>query len=226
MKRSFLFLLLAYCFTVSAQNSSPNPYGLKISSYADYKDSCRKNSNYQLLEIKKHVPGIVLDIKYATKDNFMKRVMYKQARAFARKPVVRQLKKIQAFLKTKGYGLKIFDAYRPYSTTVAFYKEASDKKFVANPKKGSRHNRGCAVDLTLTDLKTGKEIAMPTPYDSFAAEAAVTYTNLPPQIIKNRQLLINTMQRFGFRVLENEWWHYDFVGWQHYDLMDIPFPRL
>lgn len=226
MKRLLLLLLSAYCFTVNAQKRALNPYGLKISSYADYKDSCNKNSNYQLLELKEHLPGIVLDIRYATKDNFMKRVMYKQPRAFARRPVVQQLKKIQAALEGKGYGLKIFDAYRPYSTTVAFFKQVSDKNFVANPKKGSRHNRGCAVDLTLTDLKTGKEIPMPTPYDSFAAEAAVTYTNLPLQVIKNRQLLISTMQQFGFRVLENEWWHFDFVGWQHYDLMDIPFSRL
>lgn len=226
MKRLFLFLLLGYCVTVRAQNSNPNPYGLKVSTYDDYQDACRKNSKYQLLEIEKHVPGIVLDIRYATKNNFMKRVMYQQARAFARRPVVQQLIKIQAYLKKKGYGLKIFDAYRPYSITVAFYKEASDKKFVANPKKGSRHNRGCAVDLTLTDLKTGKEIAMPTPYDSFAAEAAVTYNKLPSQVIKNRQLLISTMQQFGFRALENEWWHYDFIGWQRYNLMDIPFSQL
>ncbi|MNJ97201.1 D-alanyl-D-alanine dipeptidase [compost metagenome] len=226
MKKIFLLLLVGYCFSVQAQKNKPNPYGLIIDAYPEYLDSCKKNSNYQLLEIKKYIPGLVLDIKYATKDNFMKRVMYPQARAFARKPVVLQLKRVQAELKKKGYGLKIFDAYRPYSITVAFYKEASDKMFVANPNKGSRHNRGCAVDLTLIDLKTGQELEMPTPYDSFAPEAAITYTNLPPQIIKNRQLLINTMRKYGFRVLENEWWHFDFMDWQAYNLMDIPFKKL
>lgn len=226
MKKIFLLLLVGYCFSVQAQKNKPNPYGLTINAYHEYLDSCKKNSNYQLLEIKKYIPGLVLDIKYATKDNFMKRVMYPQARAFARKPVVLQLKRVQAELKKKGYGLKIFDAYRPYSITVAFYKEASDKMFVANPNKGSRHNRGCAVDLSLIDLKTGQELEMPTPYDSFAPEAAITYTNLPPQIIKNRQLLINTMLKYGFRVLENEWWHFDFMDWQAYNLMDIPFKKL
>lgn len=226
MKILLLFLMIGYGFIVNAQKPKSNPYGLKVITYADYLDSCKKSSNYQLLELKKHIPGIVLDIRYATTNNFMKRVMYQQARAFARKPVVAQLKKVQALLNKKGYGLKIFDAYRPYSITVAFYKEASDKNFVANPKKGSRHNRGCAVDLTLIDLKTGKAIEMPTAYDSFAPEAAVTYNKLPAHVIKNRTLLISTMRQFGFRVLENEWWHFDFMDWQQYDLMDIPFQRL
>nr|WP_121269999.1 M15 family metallopeptidase [Pedobacter schmidteae] len=226
MKILFLFLMIGYGFAAKAQKPKSNPYGLKVIAYTDYLDSCKKSSNYQLLELKKHIPGIVLDIRYATTNNFMKRVMYQQARAFARKPVVVQLKKVQALLNKKGYGLKIFDAYRPYSITVAFYKEASDKNFVANPKKGSRHNRGCAVDLTLIDLKTGKAIEMPTAYDSFAPEAAVTYNKLPAHVIKNRTLLISTMQQFGFRVLENEWWHFDFIHWQQYDLMDIPFQRL
>ena len=136
MKIWFLFLMIGYGFAAKAQKPKSNPYGLKVIAYTDYLDSCKKSSNYQLLELKKHIPGIVLDIRYATTNNFMKRVMYQQARAFARKPVVVQLKKVQALLNKKGYGLKIFDAYRPYSITVAFYKEASDKNFVANPKKG------------------------------------------------------------------------------------------
>lgn len=226
MKRLFLMLLLCCCFSAKAQNNVPNSYGLMVSSYTQYMDSCTLNPDYQLLDIEKHLPGVILDIRYATKNNFMKRAMYKQARAFARRPVVQQLKKVQLALESKGYGLKIYDAYRPYSTTVAFFKEATKKNFVANPKKGSRHNRGCALDLTLIDLKTGKEIEMPTPYDSFVPEAAVSYTNLPANVLKNRQVLISTMQKFGFNVLVNEWWHFDFVGWQQYDLMDIPFSRL
>lgn len=226
MKRILLLLFVACYISVYAQKKEPNPHGLKIESHADYLKSCKENSNHQLLELKKHIPGLVLDIKYATIDNFMKRRMYPQARAFARKPVVLQLQKVQAELKKKGYGLKVFDAYRPYRITVAFYREASNKAFVANPNKGSRHNRGCAVDLTLIDLKTGKELKMPTAYDSFAEQASVTYNNLPHQIIKNREFLIQTMRKFGFRVLKNEWWHYDFNGWQAFNLMDIPFQKL
>lgn len=223
MKKILLILLTGYCFSIHAQN---NPYGLKVESYTEYINHVTKNKDHQLLELKNHIPDLVLDIKYATTDNFMKRIMYPQARAFARKPVVLQLKKIQAELKKKGYALKIFDAYRPYSITTAFYKEATNKAFVAHPNKGSRHNRGCAVDLTIIDLKTGKELNMPTAYDSFSAKAAVTYTDLSPQVMKNRALLIQTMQKFGFRVLKNEWWHFDFIGWQAYSLLDIPFQKL
>ena len=214
-------------FFISAQQHKGNPYGLQvINSYKDYQESYAKNPQNELIEIKKEIPNIKLDIKYATKNNFMNQVMYKEARAFARKPVVAQLKKIQLVLNKKGYGLKIFDAYRPYAITLAFYQKALNKNFVANPKKGSKHNRGCAVDLTLIDLKTGKELQMPTPYDNFAEQASPSYSNLPPQVIKNRTLLITTMQAYGFRVIKNEWWHFDFIGWKNYALMDVPFESL
>ena len=203
--KNFLPLLIIVIFlNARAQQKPSNPQGLKIDGFAAYMDSCKANTDNKLLEIKKFVPGVVLDIKYATTDNFMKRVMYKQARAFARKPLVMQLKKIQAALKPKGYGLKIFDAYRPYSVTLAFYEGASDKAFVANPAKGSKHNRGCAVDLTIIDLKTGLEIAMPTPYDSFAREAASEYAQLPAAVLENRKMLIDIMHKHGFRVIPNE----------------------
>jgi zinc D-Ala-D-Ala dipeptidase len=109
---------------------------------------------------------------------------------------------------------------------VAFYKKASDKNFVANPAKGSKHNRGCAVDLTLINLKTGKEVAMATPYDSFSAAAAANYEPVTAEVKKNREFLINTMKKYKMNVLDNEWWHYDYAGWQGYDLMDIPFEKL
>lgn len=129
-------------------------------------------------------------------------------------------------MRKSGLGLKIYDGYRPYSVTVQFFKSASDKSFVANPKDGSRHNRGCAIDLTLINLKTGKELDMPTAYDSFAAQAASDYNNLPENLIKNRSLLRSVMERNGFSVLNNEWWHFDFIGWKNYELMDIPFENL
>lgn len=228
MKKYLLSLfLLTICLSACAQNNAQNKYGLKIiNDFKTYKAEVAKNPNLELVDIKKAIPSVVLDIRYATKNNFMSQVMYKQARAFARKPVVEKLKLIQAALKKKGYGLKIYDAYRPYAVTVSFYEKASDKNFVANPSKGSKHNRGCAVDLSIIDLKTGKDMPMPTPYDSFEAAAAPHYTDLPVQIIKNRDFLINTMQANGFKVIYNEWWHFDFIGWQAYDLMDIPFEKL
>ena len=227
MKNLILLLFLSLCLNSCAQKNAQNPYGLKVTNdYKAYKADVKANPDNELVEIKKIIPSIVLDIRYATKNNFMQQVMYKQAKAFARKPVVEKLKIIQAELKKKGYGLKIFDAYRPYEITVAFWQKASDKNFVANPAKGSKHNRGCAVDLTIIDLKTGKDVPMPTPYDSFEAAAAPHYDKLPANIKKNRDFLIATMQANGFKVIYNEWWHFDFNGWQNYDLMDIPFEQL
>lgn len=227
MKHFFVAFLLTACLNAGAQSNTQNPYGLRVvNTLNDYKKSIGENPNNQLVEIKKAIPSIMLDIRYATKNNFMGQVMYPEARAFARKPVVDQLKTIQHVLAKKGYGLKIYDAYRPYAITVAFYDKASDKDFVANPAKGSKHNRGCAVDLTLIDLKTGKEIPMPTPYDSFKPEAAPGFKDLPADIIRNRDFLISTMEAHGFKVIHNEWWHFDFKGWQNYDLMDISFKHL
>ena len=225
MKLNFLTLLLFFTTCAFAQ-TTPTKKLVVINSYKQYLASIKSNRNNELVEIKKAIPNIKLDIRYATKNNFMKQVMYQQARAFARKPVVESLKKIQAALNKKGYGLKIFDGYRPYTITVAFYQKASDKNFVANPAKGSKHNRGCAVDLTLINLKTGKELAMPTPYDSFSAAAAANYEPVTAEVRKNRELLITTMKKYKMNVLDNEWWHYDFTGWQNYHLMDIPFEKL
>lgn len=225
MKIKIFIFLLSLSFSVFAQTSSPSKL-VVVSSYNQYLASIKTNPNNELIEIKKAIPNIKLDIRYATKNNFMQQVMYKQARAFARKPVVESLKKIQLELNKKGYGLKIFDGYRPYAITVAFYKKASDKNFVANPAKGSKHNRGCAVDLTLINIKTGKEVAMATPYDSFSAAAAANYEPVTAEVKKNREFLINTMKKYKMNVLDNEWWHYDYAGWQGYDLMDIPFEKL
>lgn len=212
MSRIALILLLLglrFCFGQDAKN----PYSLSlINTQKAYQEKVRNNKDHELVDLKKAIPSLILDIRYATKNNFMKRVMYPEARAFARKPVVEELKKVQADLAKIGYGLKIYDAYRPYAITLAFYEKASDKNFVANPAKGSKHNRGCAIDLTIIDLKSGKELQMPTPYDSFGPEAAADYSDLPEEAIRNRTLLIKTMQAHKFRVLANEWWHFDFIG--------------
>jgi D-alanyl-D-alanine dipeptidase len=191
-----------------------------------YNDQIKTSPDKRLIEISKVIPGIQLDIKYATTDNFMHRVMYGQARAFARARVADALKQIEAELKLKGLGLKIYDAYRPYAVTVDFYNMAHDTNFVASPKTGSRHNRGCAIDLSLIDLRTGKELAMPAPFDSFSPKAAADYPDLSPEQLQNRELLKAIMQSHGFTVLKTEWWHFDFNGWQQFDLLDVPFKDL
>jgi D-alanyl-D-alanine dipeptidase len=197
-----------------------------INNQTDYKKSVSANPDKQLVELSKFIPGIKLDIKYATPNNFAKQAVYTEAKAFARLPVAKSLKAVQEELKKQNLGLKIFDGYRPYNVTVKFFELASDKNFVANPKDGSRHNRGCAIDLTLINLKTGKEVKMPTPYDSFAPAASSDYKNLPADVINNRTILRNVMERNGFRVLDNEWWHFDFVGWENFELMDMDFTEL
>ena len=198
----------------------------KISNTARYKRQVKANPDKQLVEIKQYIPQIVLDIRYATTNNFMHRRMYQQPKAYARLPVVKALQQVEADLRTRGLGLKIYDAYRPYSVTVKFYEMASDTNFVANPRKGSKHNRGCAIDLSLIDLKTGKELDMPTGFDSFSKKAAANYPAITKLQLANRELLKNTMQAHGFKVLKTEWWHYDFDGWPQYELLDIPFSAL
>ena len=218
--------ILLTLFFIVAQQTQPKL--IVVSSFSVYKTQIKENPNQKLEEIIKVIPSIKLDIKYATKENFSGIAVYSQAKAFARKPVVAALAKVQFELSKKGLGLKIFDAYRPYSVTVKFWKitPVDKKDFVANPKTGSRHNRGCAVDLTLIDLKTGKELVMPTPYDSFAKEASPTYDDIPTLQKQNRNLLISVMESNGFKVIRNEWWHFDFKGWESFPLMDIPFQRL
>jgi D-alanyl-D-alanine dipeptidase len=195
----------------------------KVMAVKQYQAQTKQQPDSRLVEIKKYIPGIALDIRYATTNNFTHHRMYPQARAFARLPVVLALKDVQDDLKTRGLGLKIYDAYRPYSVTARFYELTPDTNFVADPHKGSKHNRGCAIDLSIIDLKTGKELDMPTGFDSFSRMAAANYADLPKPRIKNRELLKSVMQAHGFKVIATEWWHYDFDGWATYPLLDIPF---
>ncbi|MDB5088288.1 MAG: D-alanyl-D-alanine dipeptidase [Mucilaginibacter sp.] len=198
----------------------------KVMGLKTYRQEIKQNPDSRLVEIKKYIPEIVLDIRYATTNNFTHHRMYPQARAFVRLPVVMALKDVEADLKTRGLGLKIYDAYRPYAVTEKFYEVTPDTNFVADPRKGSKHNRGCAIDLSLIDLKTGKELDMPTGFDSFSRKAGANYPDLPQQEIANRELLKSVMQAHGFRVIATEWWHYDFNGWAKYPLLDIPFAAI
>ncbi|HNU41122.1 MAG: D-alanyl-D-alanine dipeptidase [Bacteroidetes bacterium OLB12] len=215
-------LILLLPLSLLAQNK----YGLKTMKLAEYKESVARNPDNELINLEKFIPDVVLEIGYATTNNLTGEKVYNLPRAYARKPVAEALKKIQADLKRKGLGLKIFDGYRPYSATVKFYELFGDTTYVASPYKGSRHNRGCALDLTLINLKTGKELQMPTGWDSFTKEAWPSTPVADPTIRANRKLLIDTMEKFGFTVYESEWWHFDFVGWQKFEVLDIDFEEL
>ena len=207
--------------------SSQNKYGLKtISSLADYLGLVSSDPNQAIVPLSTFIPGIRLDIRYATSNNIMHHPVYHTAAAFLRLPAAKALKDIQQQLKPMGYGLKIYDGYRPYFVTVDFYEAYHDSNFVASPYTGSRHNRGCAVDLTLIDLKTGEELEMPTAYDAFTKEASATWPAISEQARKHRKLLQDVMLQHGFIIYPSEWWHFDFAGWKAYPVMDIPFEEL
>ncbi len=209
------------------QELRKNKYGLiVIDNPKIYYNLAAKDSSNILVDLQKFIPSIKLDIRYSTKNNFLGEPVYKSARAFLRLPAAIALKKVQHELNLIGLGLKIFDGYRPYSATVIFYNKVKDTIYAASAYTGSRHNRGCAVDLTLISLKTRKPLDMPTDFDSFDIKAHSDYLKLPPNVIKNRDLLIGIMAKYGFINLDSEWWHYDFKDWKKFDLMDLSFDQL
>ena len=218
---TFVFLLLSFLPTAAQYK-----YGLRPTDYEAYMNSVRVNPEKQLIDLEKYIPDLVLDIRYATTNNFTGEQIYDVPKAYARKPVAEALKNVQTELKTQGLGIKIFDGYRPYRATVKFYEVYGDTTYVASPYRGSRHNRGCALDLTLIDLKTGQELKMPAGYDAFTKQAWPSTPMADPLIRKNRQLLIDVMEKNGFRVNSSEWWHFDFGGWKNFEVLDIDFSEL
>lgn len=179
----------------------------------------------RLVDLAAAVPGVQLDIRYATPDNLMKEPLYPVAKALLRAPAAEALGEAQAGLAARGLGLKVFDAYRPYSVTTLIWEPYKNPDFVADPARGSRHNRGCAVDLTLVD-GDGEELLMPTAFDDFTEKASHGYKDLPQEAKNNRGLLREVMERHGFVALETEWWHYDYRGWERFELLDLPLSSL
>ncbi len=173
------------------------------------------------MEVIKVIPDVVVDLPYATENNFFKRRFYKENRCFLRRAVVEKLALVQRDLKSDGLGLKLWDGYRPRSVQYEFWKVLPDSRYVADPKQGSRHNRGAAVDCTLIDLKTGQELKMPTAHDDFTPKAGAHFKLVSPEALKNRKLLQDAMTRHGFQIYESEWWHFDAPGWEKYPLEDF-----
>jgi D-alanyl-D-alanine dipeptidase len=178
-----------------------------------------------LIELTKLDNTIKLDIRYATANNFVGRAVYPQARAFLQRPAAEAVVRVHQLLKKEGLGLVIYDGYRPWTITKLFWEVVREdqKKFVADPASGSRHNRGCAVDLSIVDLKTGKEIPMPSGYDEFNEKASPDYKGGTKEERGNRDKLRQLMEAAGFTVNANEWWHFDHNGWQDYAIYDISF---
>jgi D-alanyl-D-alanine dipeptidase len=181
-----------------------------------------------LAEITKLDPTIKLDVRYATKNNFLGRRVYEQARAFLQRPAAEALVRINQSLRKQGYGLVIFDGYRPWAVTKIFWDATPEdrKIFVADPSKGSRHNRGCAVDLSMFELKTGRIVQMPSEYDEMTERAHINYSCASSESSKLRDVLRAAMEGEGFAVYEPEWWHYDYKDWKEYPIMNVKFSKL
>src|SRR5215471_10970211 len=181
-----------------------------------------------LVELIKLDATIKLDIRYATSNNFLGRPVYTEARAFLQRPAAEALVRANKSLRKKGYGLIIHDGYRPWSVTKIFWDATPDdkKQFVADPSQGSRHNRGCAVDLSLYDLKTGKEVVMPSEYDEMTERSHINYKGGSDESRRLRDLLRAAMEAEGFAVYEPEWWHYDYKDWQQYPILNISFSEI
>jgi D-alanyl-D-alanine dipeptidase len=206
-------------------------YGLAAASGAVAQEAPKEKGNFrkpELVELVKLDPTIKLDIRYAASNNFLGRPVYKEARAFLQRPAAEALARANRKLREKGYGLLVFDGYRPWSVTKLFWDSTpQDKKqFVANPSQGSRHNRGCAVDLTLYDLRTGEEVEMPSAYDEFSDRAYPNYSGGTQEQRRMREMLREAMEAEGFTVYEFEWWHYDYKDWKKYPIIDISFDQI
>jgi D-alanyl-D-alanine dipeptidase len=181
-----------------------------------------------LVELVKLDGTIKLDIRYASTNNFLDTPVYTQARAFLQRPAAEALLRAHRELKAYGYGLIIHDGYRPWYVTKIFWDAVPDDKkiFVANPASGSMHNRGCAVDLSLYDLKTGKEVEMPSGYDEMTERAYSDYAGGTAEQRARRTLLRQAMEKQGFAVIPKEWWHFDYKDWKQYPILNLKFEDL
>ncbi len=181
-----------------------------------------------LVELVTLDPTIKLDIRYATSNNFLGTPVYTQARAFLQRPAAEAVVRASVNLRIMGYGLIIHDGYRPWYVTRMFWDATPNKQkiFVADPKEGSKHNRGCAVDLSLYDLKTGAEVDMPSGYDDFTEKAYANYVGGTTEERARRALLRKVMVEQGFQVNPTEWWHFDYKDWKQYLIGNVRFEDL
>jgi len=182
--------------------------------------SCEPKPVHGLVELNRVIPDIVLDIRYATTNNFVGEVLYPSARCFLAKEPARALKKVQADLKQQGFRLKVYDGYRPLSVQKQMWAILPDNRYVADPATGSNHNRAYSVDVALIDLK-GIDVLMPSEFDDFSERAHMDYMDCPPEAIHHRQILRETMERHGFSSIDSEWWHYNFQGYKDKPVLDI-----
>lgn len=227
--RRSLFLLYALLLGVLIADTTlaQKPAFAVLKKTKLYHKQVAKDSLLKLVELKTTISDIVYDLRYATTNNFTGIQLYPSGEStYLRLLPAKALAAIQWELKQEGLGLKVFDAYRPYSVTVKMWQLIKDERYVANPAKGSGHNRGLAVDLTLILLATGQELDMGTSFDNFTDTAHHAFRSLPDAIIRNREKLKTIMEKHGFTALPTEWWHYYWPNDGRYGVMDLPFRKI
>jgi D-alanyl-D-alanine dipeptidase len=223
-KLTFLFLFhVLFFFKSSAQS----PLTI-INQPSEFKASIKINPKLELIELKTIVPHIRYELKYATTDNFTAVRLYptNTQSTFLRKEPAQALAQIAKVLEAKGLGILVWDAYRPYHVTVKFWELIKDERYVANPAKGSGHNRGIAIDMTLYDLKTGALLDMPTSFDDFSEKAHHGADNVSSRQKENREMMRNLMEKHGFIKFQTEWWHYYWSNGEQYDVLDFSFKQI
>ncbi len=224
--KSLTFLVFIFIFRfihVTAESTD----SLIVLDKAGYVKTIVANATHRLFSIDSlPVSNIKLEIRYSTANNFTGEPVYNRPAAYARFEVAQALRLVADSLKSLGMGLLIYDAYRPYSATVRFWELIGDERYVANPQKGSRHNRGCAVDVGLYDLIDGENLPMPTAYDDFTEQAHAEAECTTAPACRNRRVLQLVMTWAGFRIFETEWWHFDYKGWEEFPVLDVSFEDL
>ena len=180
---------------------------------------------HNLVELSVICPDVLLDILYATENNFVKKVVYPFSACYLQKKAAQRLRRVQRALKKRSLGLKVYDGYRPLSVQKILWEAVPDPRYVADPAEGSKHNRGSAVDLTLVD-REGKELLMPSLFDDLSDRAHRDYRGASREARENSQMLEEAMVKEGFIPLPTEWWHFDDLEWEKYPILDIPFEEL
>jgi D-alanyl-D-alanine dipeptidase len=227
--RILLLFVFKTLFLLSLKSQTEVKNQLKVISSLDSLEmTIALDPLLEMMELKQLVPNIKYDLAYSQKSNFTKHRLYPKRlkSTYLRKEPALALAKIAAELAVKGLGILVWDAYRPYFVTERFWKLIHDERYVANPIKGSGHNRGIAIDMTLYELSSGTLIDMPTGFDDFSENAHHGYQNISEINIKNREILKGVMEKNGFIKFETEWWHYSWPSPSKYDVLNIPFSQL
>ena len=215
------FLIMSHPIGSAGQARQP---GSIIHTRVEFEKSVKTNPDKAMVRLQPR-DGLQLELRYGTSANFTKQVLYPHPAAYLRATAAKALQVALTTLRQQGYGLKIWDAYRPFGVTCAMWRLTPDRHYVANPKNGSNHNRGLAVDITLTDLATGREKYMGTGFDNFTDSAHRSFTHLPQEALHNRKILTDAMVAAGFRPLQREWWHFA-VHKEGFEVLDLDFDQL